>query len=885
MRLDQAILTALILLIVLLTPRLLVYYSDYLWFESVGYQEVFLKIIESKIAVGLAAAAALFVFLSANLFYAGLRDYKGYLLAGLLSCFFGMLYSGQWLTVLKYLEGVTFNVTDPIFNKDISFYVFTLPLLKVVKNLLFLALFISAGAVALHYFHSGAIILKEAAQEMQVDDYFQQAETGGIELGEKVYSHAYILGALFFLFMAFSHYLGLYGVLFSDKGVVYGATYTDVNVVLPATKLLILVSVAAAGAFLTRKKEYVYAGVAGYLFVSIVGLGVAPSLIQQYRVNPSEIQLEEKYIENNIEATRRAYDLHDTIEVDAKATGNFSKSLLSEGVVENIRLWDWRPLKQTYRQMQEIRSYYTFNDIDIDRYNLQEGYRQVMLSGREFDHKKLNPQSQTWVNSHLVYTHGYGLVANKVNEVSEEGLPRYIVKDIPPEASQEARSMKPERPAIYYGEKTSNYVLVDTGQDEFDYPSGDLNNYTNYKGTGGVSINSILRELVYSLRFADINILLTQYLKEDSKIMYNRNIQRRINMITPFLGLDHDPYLVSEEGRLYWMQDAYTYSNQYPYSRRLQGGFNYIRNSVKAVVDAYNGEVNLYVYDRGDPVIQTYQNIFPGLFKNKEQMPDEISRHVRYPEDLFKVQVEAYSLYHMTDPTVFYNQEDEWNIPDEVYGQGNRQPMEPYYLITKLPEKQSTEFILIQPYTPKGRDNMIAWLSAKCDENYGELVVYKYPKKSLVYGPMQIEARIDQNDQISQQLTLWSQRGSNVIRGNLIIIPLNNTLLYVEPLYIQSEQTEMPQLKRVIASVGDQLVMEDTVRDALDRLMGEKPEQKPKEPGEEEPPGEEPEKERLEDQALSHYRRAQELLKQGNYTGYGSELDNLGDVLDKLVDR
>ncbi len=613
-------------------------------------------------------------------------------------------------------------------------------------------------------------------------------------------------------------------------------------------------------------------------------------MLQQYVVRPNELTKETPYIKNNIEFTRLAYGLNHVEEKDFPVTQQISYKDIQQNrsTIENIRLWDRRPLIQTYKQLQEIRLYYDFKSVDVDRYHFQR-YTQVALAARELPPSQIPSRARTWVNTHLKFTHGYGLVMNPVNVVTPEGMPNFIVKDIPPHADVPLTVTRPE---IYYGEETDEYAIVHTKTKEFDYPKGDENVYTSYAGKGGVRISNLFRRLVYAWDFSDIKILLTGYITGQSRIMYHRIITERDRTIAPFLGYDSDPYLVvGKDGKLYWIHDAYTTTNMYPYSEPLtqtaQGGrgLNYIRNSVKVVIDAYNGDVTYYVVNPKDPIIQTYEKIFPHLFKSLDEIPPFLKKHFRYPTDLFLIQAKIYNVYHMTDPQVFYNQEDYWSIPNEVY-QDTEQPMFPYYIIMKLPDGKSEEFILMLPLTPSKKNNMVAWMCARCDApNYGELIVYKLPKEKLIYGPMQIEARINQKPDISSELTLWGQKGSRVIRGNLLIIPIEHSFIYVEPIYLQSEQSQMPELKRVVTAFGEKLEMRQTLDDALRAIFSA--ESVPALATEQAVAGIQPQQTlpQMAAKALEHYNRAKDYLKKGDWTGYGRELNQLQQILQNMAGK
>ncbi|MGB6369631.1 MAG: UPF0182 family protein, partial [Atribacterota bacterium] len=639
----------------------------------------------------------------------------------------------------------------------------------------------------------------------------------------------------------------------------------------------------AALFFVTARKQnwkLPVLGLAVLVGVSILLGGIYPEIMQRAIVLPNESRKERPYILNNIEATRTAYGLDKIREEEfpVKEEISFEDIEKNDETIRNIRLWDWRPIKQTLKQIQAIRLYYDFNSVDMDRYYFNGNYQQVMVSPRELDKDKIPEQARTWVNEVLTYTHGYGVVVNPVNKISGEGLPELLIKDIPPVSSV---NLDITRPEIYYGEITKGYVIVKTKAKEFDYPKGDENVYSTYAGNGGMPVSSLWRRILFSIKFSNMQILLTTNFTPESRIMINRNIQERVNKVAPFLGYDKDPYIViSKEGKLFWIQDAYTISSNYPYSTPIAGGyFNYIRNSVKVVIDAYNGTMDFYIIDQKDPVAEVYKNIFPQLFKNFDQMPEDLKQHIRYPKDLFQVQAELYSTYHMMDPDVFYNKEDYWTIPNEIYAE-NEIKMEPYYIITKLPGHEREEFILMTPFTPSTKNNMIAWLAAKNDQpDYGNLIVYKFPKEKLIFGPMQIEARIDQNSEISQQLTLWGQKGSTVIRGNLLVIPIEESIIYVEPLYLRAEMGEIPELKRVIVSNGSDVVIGQNLEEALEKLFVRTFEER-----EIVITGEEKTLKDLIKEAAGYYESAQKYAQEGNWSKYGEELQKLEQTL-KLLEE
>jgi uncharacterized membrane protein (UPF0182 family) len=835
--------------------------------------------------------------------------------------YFASKSSAQWDLLLRYLYQQPFGSTDPVFNRDIGFYLFSLPFYIFIQNGLLILFFLAALATMGWYLKNGAL---------KIEGDFRQAQgtlptVPKVTLGENVKKHLIFLGGFFVLLMAWAYRLKMFGLLYSTQGPAFGASYTDVHIKLLAYRIIVLVSIGFAvvlfvSAFKLRAKIIWMSAVIWIGVVLVLGTGL-PILVQKVIVKPNELAKETPYIAYNIDYTREAYNLNKIKEVDFEVNDQLSAQDLKQhdATIQNIRIWDERPLLRTYRQIQAIRLYYDFNNVDVDRYPINNQYRQIMLAGRELVVNKLPPQANTWVNRHLTYTHGYGLAASPVNEVTSEGLPRLFIKDLPPSFEPDLKVVRPE---IYYGEKTDEYVLVKTKAREFDYPKGDKNVYTTYQGKGGILIKSFFRRLLFAIEFMDPQILFTTYLSPETRIMFNRRIHRRTNAISPFLDYDDDPYLVLAGGKLYWIQDAYTTSAMYPYSRRSRGTFNnrqlnYIRNSVKVTIDAYNGDVVFYMIDEKDPIVKTYARIFPDLFKPFKEMPAELKGHIRYPKDLFNIQMETYTKYHMEDVQVFYNQEDLWQIPDEVYGE-SRQKMEPYYIIIKLPEEQKEEFFLMTPFTPSKKDNMIGWLAARCDlPDYGNLLVYKLPKEKLVYGPMQIEARVDQQTEISRELSLWGQRGSRVIRGNLLAIPVGDTFIYVEPVYLEAIQEEsqmpptgalqpggggaksqqagarvrpqleearadsLPELKRVIVAFSNRLIMEENLDKALSSILDI--DITPKHPASLVTPKRKDEGlSELGAAALDHYNKAKAYLRQGDWTGYGRELENLERILKEI---
>ena len=807
--------------------------------------------------------------------------------AGGLGFMFALTARAMWLTALMSFEGGLFGQVDPVLGRDVSFFVFHLPWLSFLQGwFLWLVAVSLIGSVLIYLATYSA---QRLTSRIQVVD----AKGGrfSIRLPRAAERHLLVLGALVLGLIAAGYQLDVPQLLYSTSGAAFGAGYTDVHSRLPVLHLLTGLALVGALVLLVslvvKVRWLPYLVIGAWVLVMLLGGGVYPGLVQRLAVEPNELAREREYIGHTIEFTRQAYGLdkikaadfeieEETADLDVEA---------NESTIQNIRLWDYRPLLRTYGQLQEIRLYYAFSDVDVDRYLVGDDYRQVTLAAREIAQNELPEKAQTWVNRHLVYTHGSGVVLSPVNEVVEEGLPRLWVRDIPP------RSVYPElqltQPGIYYGELTDNYVVVKTKEQELDYPSGDQNVYTSYEGKGGVVLDSPLKRLAYAMRMGDSQVLLSGAITTQSRLLWRRSIRERVEAVAPFLRYDPDPYPVIVDGRLVWLLDAYTVSRRYPYSEPTQTSFgqlNYIRNSVKVAMDAYDGTLTFYLIDDEDPLIRTYASIFPDLFRPASEMDPTLVAHWRYPEGMFLIQAARYQTYHMTDPQVFYNKEDLWNWAEEVSG-GERLRIEPYYVNMRLPGETSAEFVLMLPFTPSSKQNMIAWLYARNDgERYGELGVYKFPKQRLVYGPMQVESRIDQDPVISQQLSLWNQRGSQVIRGNLLVIPVDEAILYVEPIYLQAEASQLPELRRVIVSYGNRIAMEETLAEALARVIGAGPVAEPPP----EPAGDavlvEGDVAELVDQADAHYRAAQECLITGNWACYGTEMEALERVLETLVD-
>jgi len=881
---------------------------DWAWFSSVGYSEVFATSIVAKCALfGIAFVATSCLLLTNGMLalrYAGsgslmrlvpapwgptdqaqlseaierfvrLLPWRILVVAAsiVLAIFVALECAANWNLALAYIFQVPFEHADPLYGKDISFYLFSLPAFIALKNWLLLTLVLSALIAGAIYWVKGAI-------RLDVRHRVVSAAAG---------AHGSVLLGIFFAIEAWSFNLDRFELLNDDNGVVVGAGYTDVHLQLPILVALIgLCCAAAVASFINVRLRLIRIPVVSAVLIFGTAFLLAPlaaSAFQRVYVKPNELQLESPYISDNIALTREAYNLTNVVVKPFTADQSLSYQSLEDNraTIDNIRLWDWQPLLDTYAQLQEIRTYYKFHDADIDRYMLGGKYQQVMLSARELESSLLPPNAQTWVNLHVLFTHGNGVVMSPVTRTSPEGLPIFYLQDIPPVSSGGPTVTEPR---IYFGEGNAPYAIVKGSAPEFDYPKGNDNVYRKYDGTDGVPIGGLASRALFAWYFADANILLSQYITGESRIVIRRNIQERIKSIAPFLSLDHDPYIVISGGRLYWIQDAYTTSSSFPYAQTIDGDtVNYIRNSVKIVVDAYNGSANFYVTDPKDPIVETYARIFPKLFKPFGAMPIDLQRHTRYPEDLFLIQAQIYRTYHMSAPEVFYNREDLWQFPRQPNGIDDTTDtkMDPYYLNMRLPGEKRTEFALMLPMVPSQRENMIAWLAARCDlPDYGKLIVYEFPKDKLVYGPFQIEALINQNTDVSQQISLWNQNGSRVIRGNLLVVPIGNSILYVTPLYLRAQSGELPELKRVIAIYGDRVVMEETLGGALAALFKAPLATLMPSPA---PAGSSLETGPLTDRArdaLAHYNRAIDRLKAGDWNGFGAELSALRATLQQL---
>jgi uncharacterized membrane protein (UPF0182 family) len=884
-------------------------YVDLLWFDGAGYESVYMKGLTTRVLLFFGGALIFAAFFGASTFIAaqpvlrtpapGLveaeaqalrRLYLLALIAGTVffAIIFGTIAAGRWDMVLRYLNSESFGVADPQFGRDVGFYVFTMPVMRFALGWLLGMTILSTLVAAGLYLYRYLIL--------------------GIDFAyaRRIKAHLCLLLALIVLLFIFRYWLNRFDLNFSDAGVVFGAAYTDIHARLPfiyvgmamaaVTAIALIVSIFRRGIFLP------VASMSVWVAVVIGGSLIYPATVQRLTVQPNELEKEREYIDRNIEFTRRAFGLDaiDERPFPAQPDVDGEEIAANPTTINNIRLLDVRPLLQTYAQIQTIRPLYEFLDVDIDRYVIDGVRRQVMVSARELSPDRLPADAQSWVNRRLQFTHGYGAVMSPVNEVVQEGLPDLFLRDIPVSGK-----LTLSRPEIYYGEEPEHYVIVKTQAQEFDYPVESGNVQTVFEGEGGVKLGSLLKRLVFAWEFADLNIAISDSLTSDSRILFRRNIQDRVETLAPFLTLDADPYLVIADGRLFWIQDAYTTTSNYPYSQPAAAGYNYIRNSVKVVIDAYDGTTTFYLVDENDPIIRTYARIFPDLFTPFAEMPSALRDHIRYPEDLFLAQVNAYRTYHITDAGVLYNREDLWNIPSEIFG-SSEMPLEPYYVIMRIPGEASEEFALIMPLTPARRANTIAWVAARSDAaNYGKLLAFRFPTDSLVFGPRQVESRIDQDPLISAQFSLWNQSGSNVIRGNLLMVPIGAGNLFVEPIYLQAQTSQLPELKRVVVVNGNRIAMEPTLERSLAVIYGGAA---PTLPGADTPaggiitvPGTTPTPgaaaptptpfpigtpgsiSDLARQADEAYRRAQNALRNGDFATYGTEIAVVERLIQQIV--
>jgi uncharacterized protein len=907
------VIAGLVLLALVFLPALIQFATDWLWYQEIGYQTVFTRERIARLLLFFGTGLAVFAF-----FYANLRlaqrgvvpdpvvvrinpdappvDFTQALrrlslpVAGFLAFLFAGAASSGWLMVLRALNAGTFGTVDPVFGRDIGYYVFTMPLISGVLGMLITATVLATLMVVPIYFMRGDLILPPRRTRVE--------PSAALHLGA-------LICAFFVLTAVNIWFVRTADLLYSTTGPIIGASYSDLAARLPALRVSAVIALLAAiwvAVGIARQKLVWHVAVAAgaYAIVSIVGGALIPAALQRLVVLPNEIVRESPQIASHIAATRQAWGI-DAVQVrDITSDDVLTAAHLEENAptIDNVRLWDREPLLQTIGQLQAIRTYYEFTSVHDDRYWINGQYRQVLLSPRELNTASL-PQ-RTFINEHLVFTHGMGVTVAPVNQVTPEGLPVLFVQDLPPSSSVD---LPVTRPQIYFGELTNSFIFVNTRQDEFDYPAADEPVMTRYSGDAGVPLNGLLRKLLMAVRFQSAKIVLSDDITSESRILYHRNVRERARQALPFLQFDEDPYMVIDSaGALFWIMDAYTRSSRYPYSTRAADGTNYMRNSVKVTLDAYNGTVVAYLVDEHDPLARTYDRIFPGILRPMTEMPNDLRAHLRYPEDLYRLQTTLYRVYHMDSPAAFYHREDEWYIP-EMERRGARD-LFMRRIILRLPGEEHEEFIFMTPFTPRQRDNLAAWMVARSDgERYGELLVYRFPKQSLVYGPRQVVNRINQHTEIAQQISLWDQRGSEVIRGELLVIPIAQTLIYVQPLYLRAQGGRIPELKRVMVAYQNRVVMEETLEDALSVLFGTEV-QRPTPtrlaagaaPGAAAPgtPGTPPATPRLTGlaadagsaaivrRAQEHYDRAMAAQRAGNWATYGTEIEQLGQLLRQL---
>jgi len=884
------ILIAVLLLLLFLLKPFATFYTDYLWFRALGYGGVFGTRFAAQIWSFFIFAIVFWVIGAANVLLAlnantgrrlssiGIRQRPltapstvlGLLAVFLLGLLFGRIAAGSWQTILAFFNQKSFNVQDPIWHRDVSFYVFTLPFYRLLWGWLL-------GVVILMILVVAGIYASRSGFQTLV-------------LPPRAVRHLSILAAAFAALWAVHYQLDLYEMLLSKRGFVYGIGYADVAARVPAywimTVLMVLITVGLLVNAVGARVAALPAALVVWLGAAFILTVVFPGLIQQFQVVPSQLSRETPYIKNEIDFTRQAYGLAAIADRPFTPTDTLTADTVARNpqTVQNARLWDPQlALPQTLENIQSLRTYYQFypNEVAVDRYQLGGQYLQLLLAARELKPENLPPEVKNWVNLKLQYTHGYGVVAARANEATAQGYPVLTLKDIPPAGQPEVT-----QPGIYFGRHTTDYVLADSKQAEFDYPL-ETDKFTHWTGKTGVPLSSGLRSLAFAVRFGDINVLISPQLTAQTQVLFNRAVQDRVSALAPFLRFDQDPYVVVVDGRVYWILDGFTVTDHYPYSEMApdsNGAFvnvNYARNSVKAVVDAYDGTTTFYQIDSKDAIANTYGAIFPGLFKPFSQMPSGLQAHIRYPRDLFNLQAERFTLFHMTDPRDFFSRLDLWNIAKENQQQASGPlPMRPFYVISRLPGEAKEEFVTILPYTPNGKTNMIAYLAARSDQpDYGTLFDFRFPKDSLVVGPQQVESNIDQAPVIKSQFALLNAPGSNVIRGNLLVLPIENSLLYIEPIYLEATSVPIPQLKKVIAASGQNVVMEDTLDKALASLLGNATPTTPSGPGT--PPS--GTVVQLIASANAHYAQAQKDLKAGDFVGYAQEIQTVGQILQQLA--
>lgn len=883
----------LLLVLLLLLPSLVDLVAERLWFAALGYQRVFATRLAAQVLLGAGVGALTFAFLYANLRFAQRGFVPNPLLVQLaagatpvdvtrlsrrlalpgalgVALLFGIGATQGWLSVLQFLHQTPFDATDPVFGRDLGYYVFTVPVVASgIGIATTLTTFALLGTLVLYTVHRDIVVFRRH-----------------VTVGPPARLHVAVLIALLFLFAALRVYVvRLPGLLYSTTGPLVGASFADLHAKLTGLRVAGFVAVVSGGLVLRgartdRLVRSTLLAVGLYLGVSLLGIAVYPALVERLVVAPNELEKEMPQLTFHVDATRRAWGLDRVVTRDLTGEAGLTEADIEANrtTIQNVRLWDREPLLQTFGQLQEIRTYYDFVSVDDDRYWIDGQYRQVLLSPRELNSGSL--PTRTFINERLTFTHGMGLTLGPVNQVTAEGLPVLFIKDLPPASTG---SLRVTRPEIYYGELTDSWVFARTRQPEFDYPLGDENIFTSYQGTGGVRVGSFLRRVVLAAYFGSLNVLLSSDISDDSHAMYIRNIRERARTALPFLSFDNDPYLVvADSGRLRWILDAYTTTSLYPYAQPMPDGTNYVRNSVKVVIDAFDGTVTAYLADPTDPLVRTFAKAFPGILQPLNSMSADLRAHLRYPEELFRMQTDLYATYHMSEPDVFYHREDQWQKPVASRPGAEQDPFL-RHMVMRLPEEKEAEYILMVPFTPRGKDNLASWMVARNDgEHYGQLVVYRFPKQSLVYGPTQIVNRINQDPEISRQVSLWDQHGSEVVRGNLLVIPIEGSLIYVQPLYLRAEGGGIPELKRVVIAYQNQVVMEETLEAGLARLFGGGVAPAATTAERSAGPPNDGRAVNLIRQAVELYASALAAQRAGNWAEYGEEQTRLGEVLRQL---
>ena len=946
-----------IILVLVLFLTMIQFITDFMWFKEMGYTDVFFKQLVTQLTVGvptfIVVTALVQVYLThlKKTYFAKIASSEETNMKGLkkttliLSIVFGaiatfMAVSQLWFEILKFANSTSFDLADPLFNLDISFYIFRLEFLKQLNEIL-IGVIIGFVALTIIYYiilmtvRTPDVFKEENPQPDFTDEAGEERYTAGSNpfgggqksgnandpfskfaeaFGGKTFQQRpakprkqfddnnfkqllkiasgkiSVLGFIFFIMLGINFFLRQFDLLHAHTGAVYGAGFTDVNITLWMLRILCVLSVLSAILFVVHMNKKNYKKLLSVpvlmIVVGLVGTGAA-YLVQNFVVSPDEINKESEYLARNIEYTQYAYGLDDVNVKPFAADNTLTYKDINENTetINNIRVNDFDPAKQFYNQTQSIRQYYTFNDVDVDRYMINGKYTQTFLTAREIDESKRGNDS--WLNSHLKYTHGYGVALSRVDKVTASGQPDVLIGNIPPVSSVE--EIQIDRPEIYFGELSNDYIIVGTNEKEFDYPDGDSNKYTTYEGDAGIKMN-FLNRVLFSIREGSLKMFTSSNIDSSSRIIINRNVMDRVRTIMPYLSYEDDPYMVTVDGKLYWMIDAYTLSSYYPYSEPYgEGSVNYIRNSVKVVVDAYNGDVNFYIVDEKDPIAATFAKIYPTLFKSFDQMPESLKAHIRYPNNLFQIQASVYGKYHMEDVNVFYQKEDVWDIASEIYGM-EKQQMKPNYYIAKLPGEDKAEFFNSLPFTPKSKQNMTALMVARNDgDNYGQLVLYQFPKSRTIYGPEQIEAQIDQNTEISKEFSLWNSSGTKYRRGNMFIIPINTSVLYVEPVYLEAQNSSIPEVKRIIMAYDDEIAYEETLAECLVSLFGDGAEDGVSGQGTGEPSDDgqqssgEMSQSELIAAAAAAYENATEAQKKGDWAGYGKYMDELEKYLNKLA--